>query len=492
MFCSVIQGDGSTGNIQDQDSALPPPLPPLPNITSPCANAIRGGNDDDEMVLTTPMNTNALVTDVKVTQDESSNERSSNSNTAIKQGRMTDEASADGPTFPFDLNRAYTGGMITGFFRGMFRNFTNSQPTQQDVVRLDDENEYYNNNTQVDHPDDSNSSNHDGTAELEDDENATHTNMHVDHPDDSNSNDNDLIHVHNTGDNTEATEVNNNFIEGGNVGGGHTDTDVNVNDTINDNDAEIDANGIINLIAELDTGSNTNNTLRINRIYDRAYSAVKTISDILCQEEEITKLQLDESIVPALVDLKVAFVKKVLSDDDMPYFRYDLSQVIENISDSSDLVDIVVTEVVRRDVVDRKSKLESTLTRKAAIILQKNQFDENTTTPTRGDTDAQLIISRPPTETYRGDVMKGMKDKAFWYIRYKPGGEYMKAGGSRNVGQRIKSLATHEPTNGYVTQFVETTSKVPLFTIERYVLFYAYALEQKAQREHVKYSEENI
>ena len=80
----------------------------LPNITSPCANAIRGGNDDDEMALTTPMNTNALVTDVKVTQGESSNEHSSNSNTAITQGRMTDEASADGPTFPFDLNRAYT------------------------------------------------------------------------------------------------------------------------------------------------------------------------------------------------------------------------------------------------------------------------------------------------------------------------------------------------------------------------------------------------
>jgi hypothetical protein len=56
---------------------------------------------------------------------------------------------------------------------------------------LDDENEYHNNNTQVDHPDDSNSSNHDGTAELEDDDNATHTNMHVDHPDDSYSNDND-------------------------------------------------------------------------------------------------------------------------------------------------------------------------------------------------------------------------------------------------------------------------------------------------------------
>ena len=58
-------------------------------------------------------------------------------------------------------------------------------------MRLDDENEYHNNNTQVDHPDDSNSSNHDGTAELEDDDNATHTNMHVDHPDDSYSNDND-------------------------------------------------------------------------------------------------------------------------------------------------------------------------------------------------------------------------------------------------------------------------------------------------------------
>ena len=246
------------------------------------------------------------------------------------------------------------------------------------------------------------------------------------------------------------------------------------------------------MIAELDTGSNTNNNRSIKRIRDRAYSAVKTISDILCQEEEITKLQLDESIVPALVDLKVASVKKVLNEDDMTFFRCDLSHVMSTRSDSSDLVDIVVTEVVRRDVVDRKSKLESTLTRKAAIILQKNQFDENTTTPTRGDTNAQLIISRPPTETYRGDVMEGMKGKDTWYIRYKPGGEYMKAGGSRNVGQRIKSLATHEPTNGYVTRFVETTSKVPLYTIEMYVLFYAYALEQKAQREYVKYSEENI